>query len=233
MTTSKLITMFLLALSDAINPTTIGTTMIVISTVRRKWHTLIFICTTYLFYLSSGVIVYLGIDKILKNMIEEVFSKYAVVVALVELAIAVAMTVVAMKLLVKLIVRLTKKESSKMDYLSVVVKMTNPGALFILAITTMAMELPTSFPYWGYIGILIASEVEFVESTIYMAVYCFLYVLPLLGVFIVFEMMSRDRFKRFENGFRRVVNLATEYVIIIALFVVDGVLFIDGIGRLT
>lgn len=232
MTLSNALSMLLLALADALNPATIATMMIILPIVKEKWHSLIFITGTFLVYFITGIIVFIGVDKYLKSFITGIADRYSMHVGVIELLLAAIIITIAIIQTIKLINRIIKKEPSKNDYMAAVVKMVNPSALVILAVSSTLMDIPTAIPYFGFIGILTNSGTSLSLSIFLFIVYCLIYVLPMIILYLMFTLIQGERFNRIESGFRSFINTVSEYLLPVILLVLGVLLIVDGVGRI-
>ena len=232
MTLSNIFSMIVLALLDSLNPATIATMMILLPLAKKKWHTLIFITGTFVVYFSSGLLVFVGVDKYLKSIITDVLRKFSLYIGVGELAIASTLIIIGILQSYKLVRRIIKKEQSQKDYMAAVVKMVNPLALIVLAISSTLMDIPTAIPYFGFIGILSASNTSMIIVIVTFALYCFAYVLPMLILYLMFAFIKGERFDKIETTFRNIINKASEYLLPLMLLLVGTLLFGDGLSRI-
>jgi cytochrome c biogenesis protein CcdA len=224
--------MIMLALLDSLNPATIATMMILLPLVKKKWNSLIFITGTFVVYFSAGFLVFVGVDKYLKSIITDVLRKFSLYIGVVELAIASVLIIIGIIQSYKLVRRIIKKEQSQKDYMAAVVKMVNPFALIVLAITSTLMDIPTAIPYFGFIGILSTSNTNILTAIVLFILYCFVYVLPMVILYLVFTFNQWERFNKLETMFRNIINKATEYLLPIMLLFISALLIGDGLGRI-
>ncbi len=222
----------MLALLDSLNPATIATMMILLPLVKKKWNSLIFITGTFVVYFSAGFLVFVGVDKYLKSIITDVLRKFSLYIGVVELAIASVLIIIGIIQSYKLVRRIIKKEQSQKDYMAAVVKMVNPFALIVLAITSTLMDIPTAIPYFGFIGILSTSNTNILTAIVLFILYCFVYVLPMVILYLVFTFNQWERFNKLETMFRNIINKATEYLLPIMLLFISALLIGDGLGRI-
>lgn len=227
MTVSNIFSMTMLALLDSLNPATIATTMILLPLVQKKWHALIFIFGTFVIYFSAGFLFFVGVDKYLKSIITDVLRKFSSYIAVVELVIASALLVIGIIQIYTLVRRIIKKEQSQKDYMAAVVKMVNPVALIVLAISSTLMDIPTAIPYFGFVGILSNSNTNILTAIVLFILYCFVYVLPMVILYLVFDFIQGERFNKIETTFRNIINKASEYVLPIILLSISALLIGD------
>lgn len=222
----------MLALIDSLNPATIATMMILLPIVKKKWHSLIFIAGTFVVYFSSGFLVFVGVDKYLKSVITDLLRKFSLCIGVVELVIACALIIFGIIQSYKLVKRIVKKEQSQKDYMAAVVKLVNPLALIVLAISSTLMDIPTAIPYFGFVGILSTSNTNILTAIVLFILYCFVYVLPMIVLYLVFAFIQGERFNKIETTFRNIINKASEYLLPIMLLLISALLIGDGLGRI-
>lgn len=232
MTLSNALTMLMLAVADALNPATIATMIIILPIVKKKWHSLIFVTGTFMVYFITGIIVFIGVDKYLKSFSNSIAERFAKHVGLIELLIAAIIITIAIVQAVKLIKRIIKKEPTKKDYMAAVVKMVNPAALVFLSVSSTLMDIPTAIPYFGFIGILSNSGTILFVSLVLFIVYCLIYVLPMIILYLMFTLIQGERFNRIESGFKNFINTVSEYLLPIILLILGVLLVVDGMSRI-
>lgn len=232
MTLSNIFSMIMLALIDSLNPATIATMMIILPIAKKKWHSLIFIAVTFVVYFSAGFLAFVGVDKYLKSIITDLLRKFTLYIGVVELAIASVLIIIGIIQSYKLVRRIIKKEQSQKDYMAAVVKMVNPFALIILAISSTFIDIPTAIPYFGFVGILSTSNTNILTASILFILYCFVYVLPMVILYLLFAFIQGERFNKIETTFRNIINKASEYLLPIMLLFISALLIGDGLGRI-
>jgi|GEM_PF-3025315 len=232
MSLSNIITILMLAMIDAFNPATIATMMLLLPVVKKKWHSLIFVAGTYLAYFIFGFIVFIGVDKYIKSLFYILAERYVVYLGLVGITVAVILIIVAVFLSVRLINRIIKKEEKQTDYMGQVVKMVNPLSLAALAIFSTLSDMPTAIPYFGFISLLSASGANLPVALGFFIVYCLIYVLPMLILYIVFSLIRGERFDRIEGVSRRAINAAAEFLLPIMLLFIGILLLWNGLSNI-
>jgi len=225
--------MLALAIADAFNPATIITMMVIMPIVKKKWHSLIFVFGTFLVYLIAGLTAFIGADRYLKAFLLLVIEKFSWQVGIIQIMTAGVLILFGVVRAVKLVRRLDKNEANVKDYMATVVKMVNPAALSILAISSTLMDMPTAIPYFGFIGILSAANTGFLVTVVLFVLYCFIYVLPMIILYLTFALIQGDRFNKIESSFKNFINMAAEYLIPVMLLVIGILLITDGIGRIS
>lgn len=224
--------MIVLALLDSLNPATIATMMILLPLAKKKWHTLIFITGTFVVYFSSGFIVFVGVDRYLKSIITDVLREFSLYIGVVELAIACALITIGIIQSYKLVRRIIKKEQSQKDYMAAVIKMVNPLALIVLAISSTLMDIPTAIPYFGFVGIVSTSNTKILTAIVLFILYCLVYVMPMIILYFIFAFIQGERFNKIETMFRKAINMASEYLLPIMLLLISALLIGDGLSRI-
>lgn len=232
MTASNILSMIMLAVFDAFNPATIATMMILLPIVKQKWHSLIFVVGTFIIYLSAGYLIYLGVDKYLKAIILDMLKKFSVYVGVIELIFSSALLIVGLVQIYKLAKRISKGEKSKKDYMATVVKMVHPLALVVLAASSTFMDVITAVPYFGFIGILFNANTNIVLAVVLLFLYCFVYVLPMIVLYLGFSLIKKEQFDKIEAVFRKMINTLSEYLLPIMALLLGLFLLNDGLGRI-
>lgn len=232
MTLSNIFSMIVLALFDSLNPATIATMMILLPLAKKKWHTLIFITGTFAVYFSSGFLVYVGVDVYLSSLLKDVLIEFSLYIGVIELAIAITMIIIGIIQSYNLVRRIINKEQNQKDYMAAVVKMVNPLALIVLAISSTLMDIPTAIPYFGFVGIVSSSNPNILTAVILFSLYCLVYVMPMIILYSIFAFIQGDRFNKIEATFRNAINKASEYLLPITFLLISALLFGDGLSRI-
>lgn len=232
MTLSSLLSMIGLALLDCINPATIATMIILLPLIRKKWHALVFIVGTFLVYFSAGVLVFFGVNKYLKEILMSFFSTYSTWIAITEIAVSIVLLIFGAIQVVKLIRQLIANDVKFKDYMGMAVKKVTPYSIFTLAIISTLADLPTAIPYFGFVGILSSSNVSTAIMIVFFALYCLIYISPMLLLYGVYSFISGEQLEKIENGFKNFINKASAYSIPIMLILFGVWLGIDGISRI-
>lgn len=73
-----------LGLVDCLNPFTISTQVVLQPFVKKPTHTFYYIAGTYMSYLLGGVLIYYGIDKLIKAFGDDLMASYSTVLFLLK-----------------------------------------------------------------------------------------------------------------------------------------------------
>lgn len=170
---------------------------------------------------------FFGVDKYLKSIITDVFREFSSYLAVIELVIASALIIIGIIQIYTLVRKIIKKEQRQKDYMAAVVKMVNPVALIVLAISSTLMDIPTAIPYFGFIGILSNANTHILTAIVLFMLYCLVYILPMVILYLVFDFIQGERFNKIETTFRNIINKASEYVLPIILLSIGAYLIVD------
>jgi len=228
--TSIIFSLISLGILDSLNPASIATLLVLLPLVRKRWHSLIYIFGTLITYLLIGLSLYYGVDRYLKNFLVQISGRYSMWIAITELVLGIA-AVIGLIVFVVMIIRKIKNPGQKdLDMFSV--KSAAPYFLVGLSITATLSDAPTAIPYFGFIGVLVANPQPFLVTAASLLLYCFLYILPILILYIIYNKIQNEKFTRIQIGFKNFINKASLYVIPVILLVVGAWLSVDGLYRL-
>ncbi len=220
----------MLAFVDSLNPATIATMMIILPLVQKKWHALLFIKGTFLVYWLSGVFIYLGISKVVAEIFIEFIQNNSQVIALIEGVIGGVLFLFGCYLIYKL--ALNHNKSIEQELKGTSIKVVNPYTIFILAISSTFMDLPTAFPLFGLVGILSKASSGILFDLLIFTLYVAIYVLPMLLIYIAFSYFHGDqRYKKIENFSILLIKKANLYLLPFVLVIIGIWLVYDGVIR--
>ena len=82
-----------LGLVDCLNPFTISTQVVLQPFVKKPTHTFYYIAGTYMSYLLGGVLIYYGIDKLIKAFWDDLMASYSTVLFSLEILFGIGLLV--------------------------------------------------------------------------------------------------------------------------------------------
>lgn len=162
---------------DALNPATIFTTLVLLPSVKHRWHVTVFIGATYVTYLLLGLASVYGLNQFVVGWATYVFSQYWLSITYVELGAGVVMLLVFVVMLARLLQ--SNDEASVPKDRSRSLPQSTAGYMVLLAIGSTLQDFPTAVPYFGFIVALVAKQFPVVTVMGLMALYVVVYVSPM------------------------------------------------------
>ncbi|MFJ8530025.1 GAP family protein [Bacillus sp. NPDC094106] len=178
MSTELLLLIGGLALLDTLSPATLGVTVYLLLTDKEKLtkRLLVYLLTIAGFYFAVGVSLMLGLDFLLE-IISGVFQNRIV---------SWTFFIIGVILFIASFYVPTKKSSDLPAP-----KSKSILSMVALGFTTSLIEVGTAFPYFAAIGIMITSNLSWVEWSSILAGYNFIMVLPSLVLFLFYLLFGR------------------------------------------
>ena len=162
---------------DSLNPSAIAQQMLLQAMVKQKRHTLYFILGIGTANLAMGLAVYYGIAAWASVLLEKLVSAYPQHMYGAAVAVGLLCLAVGIRLVVKT-ARNTKCSRAENETKAPV--RLSPLALFGMGAVFCGVELTSAFPYFGFIAMLSGYALPFPLALLFILLYNFIYVLPLL-----------------------------------------------------
>lgn len=201
----------ILGFTDSLNPATIATIILLLPLVKEKTQVLFFILSTYVVYFIIGVIMFLGVDQFLKEFIDEILIERSSYIEIGKIVLGIALIGLSLFFVAKLIYRIVKKKVKTKSFMNIVFKSISPVGLIFLGIYSTALDVTTAFPYFGFQSLLTTIETGFITTLLLIGFYCFIYILPMIIIYLVFE--QTEKFEKIKLNVMNFVNKASEYLI--------------------
>jgi cytochrome c biogenesis protein CcdA len=156
-----------LGIADSINPVTILVALYLASTSDPARRLAAFVAGVFAVYFLGGLLIMLGPGELVADALDNVKIPGEDAAAL---AAGVALIVVAVALW---------RGRRRLPGAQLPEAFTKPGSAFVLGAVVTGLDLPTAFPYFGAIGLIVAADVPIVAQLLLLAVFNVLYILPL------------------------------------------------------
>ncbi len=218
-----LITLTSLALVDCLNPATISTqAFLLIGTQKPQRRATAHALGVYVAYFLIGFLIVFGIGELLKQ-----FFTYSL--GTVEYAILLVMGSV----LIFIAYRMNSKQQSTLGKYMDKVRTLSPAKTFFFGFFSTFMDIPTAFPYFAAIALLIGVQLPFMGLTALLLIYDFIYILPLLillGVYLITRGKCASLLQKINDKITMwSVKIAKIFLILIgALLIVVSIAFFLG-----
>lgn len=210
-----------LGILDSLNPVTIATMVVIIPAVKQKKDSLLFIISTYLVYSLSGIVTLLGLDTLFSKYMSYIIVNVTNLFTGIKDLIAIIFIGVALYYSYKLYQKAKTGRLFEYTPSPLMVKLTAPLSIFVLGIYSTFMDIPTALPYFGFISILTANKVSFLLAVFMLLAYCFVYISPMILVYIF---SNNPSFFKFQNGMLKTMNFLNQ--IILPLFLLIAGVFL-------
>ncbi len=172
-----------IALPDSINPSLILTDIYLAAGPHPRWRTAAFAIAAFAVTLLGGVLVALGLADLVKSLLPKFSAevKYGIIVAG-----GVSLSLGGLAIWAK------RKELAERQQPKTKRSASAGQSAVVMGAGIAAVELPTAFPYFAAISIIVGSGVSSPEKFLLLGVYNLVYVLPLIGISIVCAVMGPD-----------------------------------------
>lgn len=162
-----------IGLADSLNPSTVAPALFLATGEHGRSHVLQFTLGVLAVYFVGGLMIALGPGQLALALVPEPDAHTRATLEV----IAGCLLVVAGVLLWLLRERLRQARLPKVQ--------ASQRSSFVLGASITAIELPTAFPYFGAIAVIVGSGYGPVHQIVLLGVFNFCFVLPLLGILAV------------------------------------------------
>lgn len=210
--------LIVMGLLDSLNPFSIGLQIILLPIVKKRYHTIWYIVGVFVTYFIGGIIIFAGLDILLKNWLSNVnFSLMPY--PLIEIILGVLLLFYA-------IIKIFKSNDTKQNKKAFSI---HPGALFFLGASGTVFDLPTAIPYLAILAK--ATEMHFTLLKIlpFLILYCVIYLLPMIIIQVSYSIFHEkitptlNRIKIWFDKINRILIIA--FSLIISIFLIIDSLF--------
>lgn len=206
---------------DCLNPSAIAQQFLLQAMVKKKSHTLYFIFGIGLANYVLGLAVYYGFIEWIKKFLESFVVKYPYYTAAGAVFAAVVMFCAGGVLIAK-----AKRSGNNEDEKAKTPSSLSPVSLFIMGAAFCAVELTSALPYFGFLAVLASYELALPGVLLFILIYDFVYVLPLLIVYFGYNKLQGTKAI---SVVEKVLKKASDYVIPVVLIVCGIFIFYKGI----
>lgn len=228
-----------LGLLDCLNPFTISMQVVLHGLVKKTGHVLYYIAGTFISYLLGGVIIYLGVDKLIAALIKPVLSTHGRLLFTAEVILGTGLVLLGLFFLIRQ-VRKAKGEPEISDGTAgeggqrrkeAIPKSVHPGYLFFIGASGTLFDLPTALPYLAFIAKLAEAAVNGVKVLFLLIVYNMIYILPLAVLFVVY-LLIRPKAEIIMEKARVIFALISEWAAVLLPLLLGVLLSIHGCSKL-
>ena len=211
---------------DSLNPSAIAQQMLLQAMVKQKRHTLYFILGIGTANLAMGLAVYYGIAAWASVLLEKLVSAYPQHMYGAAVAVGLLCLAVGIRLVVKT-ARNTKCSRAENETKAPV--RLSPLALFGMGAVFCGVELTSAFPYFGFIAMLSGYALPFPLALLFILLYNFIYVLPLLLLYFGY---NRLRGTTVIQRLEAMLGKVSAYIVPVVVGLLGVLLFLYGASAL-
>jgi hypothetical protein len=226
-----ILSMLGLGLIDALNPYTIAVLLILLPLVRKKWHGSLFIWGTYLTYVSIAILLYFGVAQLLGAVLGEWLRTHQTIVGVIQLSCA-GLSMIGLVWWTIQWYQKVRLASEPPDLARKPTVLSSPWFILGLAIVSTLYDSPSAIPLFWFLGMLTQFAVQTTYAIPLLIVYCFIYIIPMVVLYVLYDRMTGQTFKNFEQRFQMIVRRVTYYSIPLFLLAVSIWMVWDGWARL-
>jgi len=217
--TAVIFSLFTLGAIDALDPYDMTATLILLQMVRKDWHVLIKIWTSYITYWVTAVGIYYGFTEFLLQYVGDLIRAYPVKIGILQI-IAGFLSLVAA---VVLTIRLIRNWSASGDDISKVIFIKSVHPVFIIgyAIFSVLSNIPALWPLYSFITVLVTAKVSFAAVVVLLGIFTLFCYLPQLFIYSLYKRLEAKKFNRIMGKTKRILSRFMLIVIPVFLFLVS------------
>ena len=222
-----ILSMMGLGLVDALNPYTIAILLIALPMVRKKWHASLFILGTYVTYVTIAILLFFGVGHLLGAVLGEWLGTHQTILGIIQLFCA-GFAVIGLVWWVMNWYKKVRLASEPPNLNRKPTVMTAPWFILGLAIVSTIYDSPSAVPLFWFLGVLTQFEVQVTFAIPLFLVYCFIYISPMIVLYVLYDRMTGPAFENLKQRFQLFVRRVTYYSIPLFLLVVCIWMVWDG-----
>jgi cytochrome c biogenesis protein CcdA len=205
-----------LALVDCLNPATLTTqTFLLLGTEKPKNRAIAHALGVYVAYFMIGFLIIFGLGESIKQL-------FTINAGMTEYAILLILGIVLILFGYKM--KNVSKGESRIDRYMNKVRTLNPIKTFLFGFVSTFLDVPTAFPYFAAIAILVGAELPFLGVTSLLLLYNFLYVLPML-ILVIIYVVAQKKYPQLLQRINQGINkwsgkLARSFLLFIGVLII-------------
>lgn len=209
---------------DSLNPSAIAQQMLLQVMVKKKRHIWFFICGIGTANLIMGLAIYYGIAAWISKYLSKIVNAYPLYVYGAAVMGGIVLLIIGIRLIIKTRQSNAAKNDNgceEADNIKTPAQL-SPGSLFLMGASFCMVELTSAFPYFGFLALLTSYHLMFPLTLIYMLIYNFMYVFPLILLYFGYNKLQGTAvIKKLESVLDKVSSYIVPVVVSLA-----GVLFV-------
>lgn len=195
-----LVSTILTSAVDSLNPVAITQQFVLQGMVKKPKHIWFFIIPTGVTNLIGGYLAYYGLVAFIGQFFSKVVKKYGLVIFTAELIVGILLMVLVCFLIQNNKIDALRKEiasikadktaenesESEEKTAAKKIKSVSPMALIALGVGATISELTTALPYFAFLAILFNYQLNFLQVSIILLIYNFIYMSPLMVLYFIY-----------------------------------------------
>lgn len=202
-----LATTILTSAADSLNPIAITQQFVLQGMVKKPKHIWFFIIPTGTTNLIGGFLAYYGLVAFIGNFFKDIVNKHSTIIFTAELIVGILFMVLVCFLIQNNKIEALKKEVRSIknnttsedenakdeEEAAKKIKSVSPIALIGLGVGATISELTTALPYFAFLAILFNYQLNFLQVSVILLIYNFIYTLPLMILYFIY-VKAKDKF---------------------------------------
>lgn len=213
-----LVSLIALGWIDILNPTGISFMLILLQSVKKRWHALLFAIFSYIAFATGGLAIFVGIDVVFKNLYKWFCSEHFIASCIIKFAIGIICLVGCIAMCKYLYGAAKRKETLTLDKM-MPIKSVSPWFIIGFALVSTWSELFSCVNLVAFAGILSYENVGVMEATVWMFLFSVFMLIPTVGVYILSIKVKGEKFQKIINTTGKIATYFCFYCIPVLLAV--------------
>ena len=213
---------------DSLNPSAIAQQMLLQAMVKNKRHIWFFILGIGLANFVMGAAIYYGVATWVSDLLSKAVASYPWHVYGCASGAGLICFIAGIRLTVKTRVNRRAGNNGEAGTANAPAQL-SPLSLFLMGAAFCIVELTSALPYFGFIAMLASYRLVFPLVLIFLLIYTFMYVLPLILLYFGYSKLRGTRgIKKLECALGRV----SAYIVPVAIGVLGLLLLFYGVSAM-
>jgi cytochrome c biogenesis protein CcdA len=178
-----------------------------------------------------AILLFFGVGQLLGTMLGEWLRTHQTIVGVIQLSCA-GLSMIGLVWWTIQWYQKVRLASEPPDLARKPTVLSSPWFILGLAIVSTLYDSPSAIPLFWFLGMLTQFAVQTTYAIPLLIVYCFIYIIPMVVLYVLYDRMTGQTFKNFEQRFQMIVRRVTYYSIPLFLLAVSIWMVWDGWARL-
>jgi len=223
---------FALGWIDIFNPVAISMVLILVTSVRKRRHILIYIFGAYAAYALASIAIFFGVDRYLADLIKRLIHQFPMAYGITLMITGLAALAGCAAMVVSLVRAIRNKRELTIKNM-LPIKSVAPWFILLLAFGSTWSCMFSAFAMMAFIGVLVYSAVSMVSAIWLICVFCLFSLIPTMSIYVLASRVKEKRFTRIMQTVSKITNGFCMYSIPVVLAALSCWSLITGIDRLT
>jgi len=183
-------------------------------------------------YVAIAILLFFGVGQLLGAVLGEWLRTHQNIVGFIQLTCA-GLSLLGLSWWVMHWYRKVRFASEPPDFARKPTIFTSPWLILGIAIVSTIYDSPSAFPLFWFLGMLTQYSLEVTYAVPLLIVYCFIYIIPMIVLYVLYDRMNGQTFKQFEQRFQSILRSVSYYSIPLFLLAVCIWMVGDGWSRLS